>query len=30
VRIGPFASHDEANRWRAKLQDDGYNAVIEP
>ena len=30
VRVGPFASHDEANRWRAKLQDDGYNAVIEP
>jgi DedD protein len=30
VRAGPFASHDEANRWRAKLQGDGYNAVIEP
>lgn len=30
VRIGPFPNHDEANRWRAKLQDDGYNAIIEP
>ena len=30
VRIGPFPSHDEANRWRVKLQDDGYNAMIEP
>ena len=30
VRIGPFPSHEEANRWRVKLQDDGYNAMIEP
>jgi hypothetical protein len=30
VRVGPFASHDEASRWCAKLQNDGYNAVIEP
>ena len=30
VRIGPFPTHDEANRWRMKLQDDGYNAEIEP
>jgi DedD protein len=30
VRIGPFPSHDEANRWREKLLNDGYNAVIEP
>ena len=30
VRIGPFSSHDEANRWRDKLLGDGYNAVVQP
>lgn len=30
VRIGPFASRDEANRWRNKLLGDGYNAVVQP
>ncbi len=30
VRIGPFATRDEANRWRMKLLDDGYNAMIQP
>ena len=30
VRIGPFTSRDEANRWRDKLLGDGYNAVVEP
>ena len=30
VRIGPFNSRDEANRWRDKLLDDGYNAVVQP
>jgi hypothetical protein len=30
VRIGPFPSHEEANRWRMRLQDDGYNAMIQP
>lgn len=29
VRIGPFTSHDEANRWRIRLLDDGYNAEIQ-
>ncbi len=29
VRMGPFNSHDEANRWRQKLLDDGYNAMIQ-
>ena len=29
VRIGPFSSHDEANRWRTRLLDDGYNAEIQ-
>lgn len=29
VRIGPFTSRDEANRWRTKLLDDGYNAEIQ-
>jgi cell division septation protein DedD len=30
VRIGPFNSRDEANRWRDKLLGDGYNAVVQP
>ncbi len=30
VRIGPFNSRDEANRWRDKLLSDGYNAVVQP
>jgi len=30
VRIGPFTSRDEANRWRQKLLNDGYNAIILP
>lgn len=30
VRIGPFRSRDEANRWRLKLLNDGYNAIIQP
>jgi len=30
VRIGPFATRDEANRWRQKLLNDGYNAVVQP
>ena len=30
VRIGPFNSHDEANRWRDKLLGDGYNAIVQP
>ena len=30
VRIGPFNNRDEANRWRTKLLDDGYNAMIQP
>jgi cell division septation protein DedD len=30
VRIGPFYSRDEANRWRQKLLNDGYNAMIQP
>jgi cell division septation protein DedD len=29
VRIGPFSTSDEANRWRVKLLDDGYNAEIQ-
>jgi len=29
VRIGPFSTRDEANRWRLKLLDDGYNAEIQ-
>jgi cell division septation protein DedD len=30
VRIGPFASREEANRWRDKLLGDGYNAIVQP
>jgi len=30
VRMGPFKSHDEANRWKQKLLNDGYNAVVQP
>jgi cell division septation protein DedD len=30
VRIGPFTSREEAIRWRDKLLDDGYNAVVQP
>jgi cell division septation protein DedD len=30
VRIGPFNDRDEANRWRTKLLNDGYNAMIQP
>ena len=30
VRIGPFNDRDEANRWRMKLLNDGYNAIIQP
>jgi cell division septation protein DedD len=30
VRIGPFSSRDEADKWRQKLLNDGYNAVVQP
>jgi DedD protein len=30
VWIGPFSSRDEANKWRLKLLDDGYNAIVQP
>lgn len=30
VRIGPFATHDEANRMCARLLNDGYNALVQP
>ncbi len=30
VRIGPFNDRNEANRWRLKLLNDGYNALIQP
>jgi hypothetical protein len=30
VRIGPFASRDEADKWRMKLLNDGYNAILQP
>jgi cell division septation protein DedD len=30
VRIGPFTTRDEANRWRDKLLGDGYNALVQP
>jgi cell division septation protein DedD len=30
VCIGPFNDREEANRWRIKLLNDGYNAMIQP
>jgi cell division septation protein DedD len=30
VRIGPFASRDEADKWSLKLLSDGYNAIVQP
>jgi DedD protein len=30
VRIGPFKTHDEAEAWRLKLLNDGYNAIVQP
>lgn len=30
VRIGPFSTHDEANRMCSRLLDDGYNAIVQP
>jgi len=30
VRIGPFNSRDEAEKWRQKLLSDGYNAIVQP
>jgi cell division septation protein DedD len=30
VRIGPFATRDEAAQWRMRLLNDGYNAMIQP
>jgi len=30
VRIGPFATHEEASRMYARLLGDGYNAMVQP
>jgi cell division septation protein DedD len=30
VRVGPFTSRDEADKWRLKLLNDGYNAIVQP
>jgi len=30
VRVGPFKSRDEANKWSQKLMNDGYNAIVQP
>jgi len=30
VRIGPFTSREDADRWRQKLLNDGYNAIVMP
>jgi cell division septation protein DedD len=29
VRIGPFATPSEANNWKMKLLNDGYNAIVQ-
>jgi DedD protein len=30
VRVGPFKARDEADKWRQKLLNDGYNAILQP
>jgi cell division septation protein DedD len=30
VRIGPFSNRNDANQWRKKLLNDGYNAILQP
>jgi cell division septation protein DedD len=30
VRIGPFATHQEANRVCTRLLESGYNAMVQP
>ncbi len=30
VRIGPFATHEEASRMAARLLGNGYNAMVQP
>jgi cell division septation protein DedD len=30
VRIGPFSTPAEANNWRNRLLNDGYNAIVQP
>jgi len=30
VRIGPFATLADANNWKLKLLNDGYNAIVQP
>jgi DedD protein len=30
VRIGPFSTREDALRWRQKLLNDGYNAIVQP
>jgi DedD protein len=30
VRIGPFSSRAEADKWSQKLMSDGYNAIVQP
>lgn len=30
VRIGPFATREEATRMARRLLDDGYNAMVQP
>ena len=30
VRIGPFATLAEANGWKLRLLNDGYNAIVQP
>lgn len=30
VRVGPFATLGEANQWKTRLLNDGYNAIVQP
>ncbi len=29
VRVGPFATAAEANNWKNRLLNDGYNAIVQ-
>ena len=30
IRVGPFATQNEANQWKMRLLNDGYNAIVQP
>jgi cell division septation protein DedD len=30
VRVGPFSTRGEAEQWKMRLLNDGYNAIVQP